>query len=445
MHHRVLIVSLLACCAWPIAAVSQRAPRNVLFVVLDDVGVDRIAAYGEHPDAGPTPTIDALAAGGVLFRNAYSQPVCSPTRLEIMSGRYAARDGLGVAIQYDGSGQGGAYVPSPPMLPAHLAAHGARPFLIGKWHLSNATLADPYMHPVAVGFEASAGPVANLSGEDGSTSYTNWNRVVATATGASAAMTTAYATTAEVDDALAAIAAAGSSRWLVVLSLNAPHKPLHIPAAHLQTVGQAVTMPASAKYRAMLQAADTELGRLLASIPASVMARTVVIVVGDNGTPEYATTAPWSPDHAKKSVYEGGINVPLIVAGPGVVAPGREVGALVQTVDLTATICDMLGVPPMPSAGDSLSLVPYLRDPSAASRRAFTYAQHSAPNGPGAWAWRERAARGERYKLIRRDGILPAEEFFDVLADPLETLPLPPSAAPVAYAEAAAFMESVGP
>jgi arylsulfatase A-like enzyme len=74
------------------------AQGNVLLVIADDVGVDRIAAYGAHPEAGPTPVIDALAAHGVLFRTAWSDPLCSPTRAGMLSGRYAFRTGVGDVI-----------------------------------------------------------------------------------------------------------------------------------------------------------------------------------------------------------------------------------------------------------------------------------------------------------------------------------------------------------
>ena len=73
------IAILLLCCG--LFRAEARA-QNILVVIADDLGVDRVAAYAESPTAGPTPIIDGMAAGGVLFRNFWTQPVCSPTPME---------------------------------------------------------------------------------------------------------------------------------------------------------------------------------------------------------------------------------------------------------------------------------------------------------------------------------------------------------------------------
>ena len=74
------------------------AQENVLVLIADDVGVDRVGCYGEHPAPGDTPNIDRLAGNGVLFRNAWSSPLCSPTRAGVLTGRYGFRTGIGTII-----------------------------------------------------------------------------------------------------------------------------------------------------------------------------------------------------------------------------------------------------------------------------------------------------------------------------------------------------------
>ena len=69
---------------------------NLLIIVADDVGVDMIGAYGEGPDPPQTPTIDQLASEGVLFRNVWANPTCSPTRAEMHTGRYGHYTGVGL-------------------------------------------------------------------------------------------------------------------------------------------------------------------------------------------------------------------------------------------------------------------------------------------------------------------------------------------------------------
>ena len=88
MRPATLVILLLVAALGAGSARAQGSHiQHVVVVVLDDVGVDKIAAYGEHPTAGPTPVIDSLAAGGLLFRNAYANPTCSPTRARCRTDR----------------------------------------------------------------------------------------------------------------------------------------------------------------------------------------------------------------------------------------------------------------------------------------------------------------------------------------------------------------------
>ena len=139
----------------------------------------------------------------------------------------------------------------------------------------------------------------------------------------------------------------------------------------------------------MGEALDTELGRLLAALPSD----TYVIVLGDNGTPKLATDAPFDPNHAKKTMYEGGINVPLFVRGPDVV-PGWCEG-LVQSTDVYGTVLDLFGLA-APHPADSVSLAPYLADPSRTSLRPHVISQSYPPLRS------LEAARDEIHKLIPR-------------------------------------------
>jgi len=95
----------------------------------------------------------------------------------------------------------------------------------------------------------------------------------------------------------------------------------------------------------MLEAMDTEIGRLLAgleALPGNVDENTTILFVGDNGTPKEVTVAPFLPTHAKQTLYEGGVRVPLIAAGYGVRDGGRVSDALINTVDVFATVLELL-------------------------------------------------------------------------------------------------------
>lgn len=407
--------SLLILLALALAAVPARAQRNVLLLIGDDLGVERVGAYGEHAFPGHTPNLDCLAARGVLFRNAWSHPLCSPTRAAILTGRHPFRTGIGDVIQ---GGDAHALDPAEWPLPRliRLASGGRyRSAALGKWHLASLSQGAP-LHPLACGFDVHAGSLFNLP------DYFHWSKSVQ----GEARPADVYATSDTANDALRA-AAELPEPWFLWVAFNAPHKPLHAPPDELHSFAlppnPSDDPPLFAK--AMIEAMDGEIGRLLAGIPPDVLARTDVIFIGDNGTLGLASDGPFPPNHAKGTLYEGGINVPLIIAGPDVTAPGSECDALVQASDLYATIAELCGVDvaawvPSEHVLDSVSLAPYLADPTLPSRRGSVFAERFEPNGFGPnHLFHKRALRGPRFKLIH-DEITGADELYDLESDPLE-------------------------
>lgn len=396
-------------------------PTNVLVVVLDDWGIDNFGRYGAHPDAPPTPTLDALADGGVLFRRAYVSPTCSPTRSQILTGRHSFRVGLGEPVNDWQSvpALGFGEVTLPEIFDA-VAEPPIATSAVGKWHLGSVAVGGAD-HPNLQGFDWFSGTLGNLFfGE----TYTSYSKVVNGVTQPSSV----YATTAQVDDALARIAAMPEP-WFLYLAFNAPHKPFHVPPAHLHTYALAGDPEdtAAEHYRAAVQALDTELGRLLAAMDPEVRANTTVVVLGDNGTPNEAATAPAVVGQSKGTLYEGGVNVPLIVAGKHVEQPGRESDALLHAVDLFATLAELLGVDYRAGIGDNrpvdgLSFAALLRDPAAPGPRASVFAERFSPNGFGPYSSQAWMVRDARWKLIRRTG--QSDLFFDMLGQLREPAPL---------------------
>jgi len=177
----------------------------------------------------------------------------------------------------------------------------------------------------------------------------------------------------------------------------------------------------------MLEAADTEIGRLLAGIRPAVLANTWVFVLGDNGTPWKATPQP-APQKYKSTVFEGGVNVPFLVFGPGVGV--GESGGLVSSIDIFQTVIDIASRGRVVADSDSVSLLPYLRDPGTHGVRRWVYTELFSENGFGPFQQVRRAIRDQRYKLIRRSGpllsLLPKVEFYDLALDPLEKQDLMP-------------------
>ena len=397
------------------------AQDNVLILVADDVGVDYLTCYQEGSNPAPTPNLDALAQRGVLFRNAWAAPICSASRAQLMTGRYGYRTGVGHVVTDDfalGLGE----VTLPEMIDAHPGL-GLSHAAFGKWHLGNGAVGG-LLSPNAAGWSHFAGTMGNLvpPQED----YAGWYHVedgVVT-------YTTDYPTTRVVDDFLAWHATL-SGPWFAYVAFHAAHHPLHAPPAHLHTQSLPPGDPRLDPvpfYRAMVEALDTELGRLLAGLGPE-LDRTHLIVLGDNGTHASVTLPPFLSGHAKMTPYEGGLNVPLIVAGPAIEGPGRQVSALVTLPDVFDSALELAGVPLVPPQDavpprDAQSFVPHLRKPGVAQlpRRAVAYQEYFAPCGFGPYGFELRMARDLRFKLIvSSEG---QDELFDLQQDPFETVNL---------------------
>ena len=386
---------------------------NTLVLVADDVGQDMVSAYGEHPRAPATPHIDALAAQGVLFRHAVANPVCSPTRATLLTGRYSFRYGIGNAIP---PRAGWALPPTERLLPAALSDRtGGRvqSAAVGKWHLSTPTVGG-FDHPRQTGFAHHVGTMGNLLGQVSGEpqTYFRWLRVV----DGEPAPAEGYITSVTVDDALAMMETLPEP-WFLYVAFHAAHYPMHLPPRDLYTTPLPVDPSESDLYRAMVESMDTEIGRLMAGL-GERKARTNVVFLGDNGSAPVAVEPPWNKVQSKGALTRGGIRVPFVVAGPAVAQPGRETDALVNTTDLYATVVDLLGLDePLPN--DSVSFAPVLADPAAPGPREVAYAERFSPNGPpSAWTYHEAIARDARYKLLVRNG----EEIglYDLIADPME-------------------------
>ena len=406
--------------AFSVAGLAPVEGTNVLWIVVDDLGVDRIGVYAEHPDPGTTPNIDALAQQGVLFRNAWANPLCCPTRATLLTGRYSFRTGMGGVIRVvpNGGGFGGLRL-SETVLPEVLSPD-YQCAALGKWHLAGPN--DGWLHPNLTGFAHYAGCMRGFNGDvaggidfgwgDDPYDYFLWHKTINGATD----VTDVYATTDIVDDAIAAVGSL-EEPWFLYVATNAAHGPVHAPPPDLHSfdlIGDPVATPVI-HTKAMTEALDTELGRLMEHVD---LGDTTVVFVGDNGTAPEATDAPFVPDHAKSTLYEGGVNVPLIAAGAGVDSRGLECTALVNTTDLFATTCDLVGKPADPAL-DSVSLLPYFIDPTRESLRTYVYAERFRPNGFGPYSEYGQAVRDRRYKLIW-DRLRGAGELYDLELDPFE-------------------------
>ena len=405
-------------------------PPNILLIIADDYGLDASSLYstllGNSGTATfpPTPNIASIATNGVQFNHAYTYTVCSPTRSCILTGRYGFRTGVGNVVASTSNN----FLQSTEFtLPRAFAANSSLGYQLkhfGKWHLTALSGANANQGPSLIGgWPLFAG---SLPGQV--TDYYSWTKVITDGTlpNTSSTTSTTYATTDQVNDAVAFITAQNSAGkpWFATVAFNAPHSPFHLPPTSLLTApynalsGTTTDIANNPKnyFGAAIQAMDTEIGRLLATVDYT---KTDVIFIGDNGTETQVVQAPYSASHAKASLYEGGIRVPLLIRGPDVVSPGRTTDALTHFVDLYSTILEMAGINvtstvPSSTSLDSQSLLPVLKN-STTTHSSLIYGEEFDIAFPTLGG---RCLRDTQYKLIRN--ATGTDEFYDLQADPYE-------------------------
>ncbi len=432
LFRKSIVPLLVVPVCWSAAPASRAAgtddPPNILFIVIDDLGTDRLGLTSDYAPGSefappPTPHIDQLAFDGVLFTNAYASPVCSPARALLMTGRYGYRTGIGSGIGLDEEATNGLN-PAEVILPMVLAEHGYSTGVFGKWHLGRActlaTLGDDR------GVERFDGTKSSVGQHNPDTHYCNWPRIVNPPGiwDCPKEFSQKHATASAVEEALTWISAkeALQQSWFCVVSFLAVHRPIQWPDDCTSPSGRWLE-----PFNAMLQHTDEHIGYLLSGIEEET---TMVFFMADNGTQagdvgsdNQLVFPPYDPSHCKGTVYEHGVRVPLIVRGPLVEGTNRTSPALVSLVDVFRTVTDLVGIDVLPSgvATDSISFADVIEGGNGTRDRIFC--ESFAPNNPDVFSdlVLERSLRNGSYKLIRRgSGPSAMNEFYKVRTDEYE-------------------------
>jgi arylsulfatase B len=394
------------------------AQRNVVLIIADDLGSNWCGFQENKVDTVNMPNVRKLLSRGVRFSNAWANPVCSPTRAGMLTGRYSFRTGVGNVVtntmQLDT-----AEITIPKLLKNANAPTKYAVANIGKWHLQAAMPAN-YNSPSRMGWDYYAGVFTGLP----MTTYTNWAKV----TNGVASNSTNYCTTETATDAINWLSQQGNKPFFLWLAFNAPHSPFHLPPDSLiinKTLsGTAADIQANPKsyFKVMAEAMDNRMGKVLDWLETNnKMDNTDIIFIGDNGNAG-RTVQGTSATKAKSTVYQEGIHVPFIISGPSVVNQGRVSSALVNVQDLFATVLELAGFTnwrtqiPATNPVDSKSLVPILKN-TATEARPWAYSEvfdqlvTSANN--------TRAIRNSTYKLMYFDSSK-VQEFYNLATDPDE-------------------------
>lgn len=465
----VAIFGLTASCFAESTYAAERKPNVILFLV-DDMGWMDCGAYGSKYYA--TPNIDRFAARAMRFTDAYAQPLCSPTRASLLTGKYSSRHGITSATGHQPPQPAGhAFLPATAapqkalllpesknyLEPAEYtlaeALHdaGYRTAHIGKWHLG----LTPDHWPERQGFDVAfhCHPDPGPPGE-----YFSPYGVVAdgmpTAKHRVGTITDGppgeYIVDRLADEAVHFIDDNRDRPFF----LNLWNYGVHGPWGHREEYTKAFAdkpdprgVQGNPIMASMLRSVDDCFGRVVEAVERNGLAEnTIIIFNSDNGGNTHSNTPTdrkaaakqatrtaqlddwrrWAGDRpptdntplrdGKGTLYEGGTRVPLMWCWPGHIAPGTTNPAVVAHVDLYPTVVELLGMPaPKQQIIDGRSYAAVLTGRGTFERDAlFNYFPHGRNSG-GVWV------RVGRWKLIRWfDPALP-RELYDLEADLSET------------------------
>ncbi|HUE69594.1 MAG TPA: sulfatase [Pirellulaceae bacterium] len=448
------------------APAAYAKPPNVLLICIDDLK-PALGCYGDK--LARTPNVDALAARGIVFERAYcNQAVCSPSRNALLTGLRSETLGI-----YDLGTNFRAATPDAVTLPQHFKQNGYHTEGLGKiFHVGHGNHEDPASwsaphwraNVVAYALPESRAKKGKTREEALFSNKSAKGLPRGAAYESADVADNAYPDGALADETIRRLQTAAKKAgepFFLAVGFVKPHLPfcapkkywdLHDPAAF--QLAQRQTPPDGAPayapqfggelrqyagipeqgpipadlqrklihgYYAATSYMDAQAGRVLAELDRLKLAGdTIVVLWGDHG---------WHlGDHGiwcKHTNYEEAAHIPLIVAAPKVTKEGSRTTALVETVDLYPTLCELAGLP-LPEAKPSLdgrSFAAVLGDPAATTKDAIFHVYPRSPRGRGQLIGR--AVRTERYRLVewKMPGAAAdtAElEFYDYQTDPAE-------------------------
>ena len=392
---------------------------NIVVFLTDDQGYADLSSYG-HPTIA-TPRIDRMAHEGIRLTSFYAAPSCTPSRAQLLTGRYAVRSG---EIQPTGPGSPVGLPQNEVTIAEALKARGYRTGMLGKWHLGdfasrpefNPTAHGfdyffglPYSHDYRAPFVQDAPPVPLYRGlqeiERPVDAYTLTQRYT--------------------QEALRFIRESKGGPFFLYIAYNMPHLPVGVPAS-FQGRSRA------GRYGDAIEEIDWSVGQVLDALTSSGLDRnTVTVFFSDNGPWTNATARSFQETQtlldvgwagllrgSKGTTYEGGVRVPGIVRWPAQIPAGQVSADYASALDLFPTLVRLAGgTIPDDRPMDGYDVLPLLTGKGPSPRRELFHFQGARPEALRAGSWKLRAAAPQG-----RSGDAVTFELFDLDRDPGERL-----------------------
>lgn len=365
---------------------------NVLFILADDLGWMDTSLYGSK--YFQTPEIERLASMGMKFTRAYSaSPVCSPTRLSLLTGKYPARLKMTAPVghlpptRYRGNYP---LTPSPtyqqtttPISARYMPPEeytlaeafrdaGYRTGFVGKWHLG----VGPEHWPAAQGFDF----VFHGVPDNGPRSY--FSPYYFSAGNVTDGPNGEYLTERATSEAIKFIKSSRERPWILFLWHWAVHAPYEAPRDLINKYASLKDprgRQKSATMAGMIESLDKSVGTVLDTLNELDLAKsTIIVFYSDNGGNVYDRVDGVPPTDnyplrgGKGSIYDGGTRVPAVFVWQDVIKAGTSSEALISSIDLYPTLLDMAKIDPKPEhVVDGVSIAETLRDNRLPERNAI--------------------------------------------------------------------------
>lgn len=371
-------------------------PPNIILILVDDVGCDWFSCYGA---AHKTPNVDRLAAQGVRFETAWATPICSPSRVELLTGRYPFRTGW--IDHHDAPRWGGKGLDweKEKTFARFLREAGYATAIAGKWQINDLRKFDALKlhgfdeHCVWPGYETGNVPPSDER---------YWNAFLQT-NGQRQSHTNRFGPDVVNDFALDFIRRHRSQPFLLYYPMILCHSPY--PATPLNRTNAPKGM--KQVYADLITYVDQQVGTIVDEVDQLGLAEnTLILLTGDNGSSTGGERNGLKIPAGKAFTHNWGVQVPLVVRAPWLAKQPHVVKTPADFSDLFPTFLELAGVPlPKDRAVDGHSLVPLLRENAApGQQREWIFSQRA----------RNRTVRDERFKLDS------SGKFWDLQNDPLE-------------------------
>ena len=406
--------------AEPAAAPSSRP--NVVLIMSDDLGYECLNCYGGT--SYRTPNLDALAQSGIRFNHAYAQPLCTPTRVQLMTGQYNFRNWQAFGIMPPNektfghvmgaagyktciSGKWQLYSYNPPDFEPEWRGKGMLPADAGfdeyfLWHAGHTEdKGSRYADPVVL----DNGTLRTYEGKYGPDVYTDY-----------------------INDFMErnAEGSKAGEPFFVYYPMALPHGPfVPTPASDVWEIGDR-HKGGVRFYGDMVEAMDRVIGRIVQKIDdLGIRENTLILYYSDNGTPRQVESRMGDRviQGAKGKTTDAGTHVPMIASWKGVCPEGVVNDDLIDSTDFLPTIAEATGAQPLDGMiPDGRSFLPQLQGEAGDPREWVMFHFDPLPGHNKVGYRLIRFARDKRYKLYEDGG-----DLFDVPNDLLEQKPIPPA------------------